>query len=49
MNINHILLDRTNIAINNCKKLEEYHNKLNHTSTKRNPSSEVYKIVDVIK
>ncbi|MDO4501455.1 MAG: RloB family protein [Erysipelotrichaceae bacterium] len=48
MNLHPILLDKTSIAIKNCKRLEYFHESIGNVGMNKNPSSEVYKIVETI-
>ena len=48
INLHPLIIDKTDIAINNCKKLENFHDSIGNIGMCRNPSSEVYKIVETI-
>ena len=48
INLHPLIIDKTDIAIKNCKKLENFHDSIGNIGMCRNPSSEVYKIVETI-
>lgn len=49
MDMRCMLSSKTDAAIENCKKLEEFHDSIGNSGMNRNPSSTVYKIVETIK
>lgn len=48
INLHPLIIDKTDIAIKNCKKFENFHDSIGNIGMCRNPSSEVYKIVETI-